>query len=73
MGADVVLARIGGESKREIRVERVHALVLQLVGAQLVQEANAAAFLAHVQNNATSLLLDLAHARGELLAAVAAQ
>lgn len=62
LGADVVLACIGGESKRKIRVERVHALVLQLVGAQLVQKANAAALLAHVQNNATSLLFDLAHA-----------
>ena len=47
-------------------------LVLEVVGAQLVVEADAAALLAHVDDDAAALLGDHLHRLLELLAAVAA-
>ena len=46
---------------------------LQLVRAELVQEADSAAFLAHVQDDAAPLGLDAGERLLELLAAVAEQ
>ena len=48
-------------------------LILQLIGTELVDESDAAAFLTHVQEHTAPFLLDLRHGGGELLAAVAAQ
>ena len=47
-------------------------LLLQLVGAQLVEQADAPAFLGHVEQHAPAFLLDAFQAACQLLAAVAA-
>ena len=50
--ADAVVAAVGLEAQRQVGLDRVHAFVLQGVGAQLVVEADAAPFLAHVDDDA---------------------
>ena len=57
----------------EVGVDGVEALLLQLVGPQLVQQADAAALLREVEQDALALLLDAQQRVLELLAAVAAQ
>ena len=73
LDADPVLARVGGEAELEVRLDRVEALLLQLVGLQLVQQADAAALLRHVEEHAALLGADPRERELELLAAVAAQ
>ena len=48
-------------------------LLLQLVGPELVEQADAAALLGHVEEDARALLLDARERPLELLAAVAAE
>ena len=70
--ADPPLPRVGREPEREVRLDRVEPVRLQLVGAELVEEADSAALLAHVQDDAAILLgLDARERVLELLAAVA--
>ena len=57
----------------EVRLDRVEPLLLQLVRLQLVQQADPAALLRHVEEDAAALLLDPAERQLELLAAVAAE
>ena len=73
LGADAVVAQVGRQAELQVRVDGVEALLLELVGAQLVEQADPAALLREVEEHALALLLD-AHERVlELLAAVAAQ
>ena len=71
--ADPVVARVGGEAELEVRLDGVETLLLQLVRAQLVDQADAATLLRHVEQHAAALRLDLRERLLELLAAVAAQ
>src|SRR5581483_3405705 len=71
--ADPVVARIGGKAEAQVRVDRVEALLLQLVRRELVEQPDAAALLADVEEHAAALALDLRERLLELLAAVAAQ
>ena len=70
---DPALALVGREPEREVRVDGVHPLLLQLVRLQLVQQPDAASLLGHVQQHAAALGHDRAQRELELLAAVAAQ
>ena len=70
--ADAVVAQVRCKAELDIGLDRVAPLVLQRVGAHLVGEADAAAFLAHVEHDALPLCLDLLQGERELLAAVAA-
>ena len=67
-----VLPRVGGEAEPEVRLDRVEALLLELVGAQLVEQADPASLLGEVEQHARALLLDPPQRPLELLAAVAA-
>ena len=67
-----VVAHVGGKTQRVVGLDRVVALVLQRVGADLVEQADAAALVEHVDQHAAPGLLDLVHRRFELFAAVAA-
>ena len=73
LGADVVLPLVPGKAQGQVGVQGVHALLLELIGPELVDEADAPALLAHVEEHAPPLPLDLPHGGGKLLAAVAAQ
>ena len=67
--ADEVFAQICREAECQIRFQRIHAAILQLVRAQLVDETDPAALLAHIEQYAAAFLLDLLHRSGKLLAA----
>ena len=71
--ADAVVAHVGAEAEHLVRLDRVEALVLERVGLELVLEADPAALLAHVEDDALPRVLDRAHGRVELRAAVAAE
>ena len=71
--ADAVVAQVDRQAELEVGVDRVHPLVLQVVGAQLVQQADPAALLGEVEQDAGALALDHRQRGLELLAAVAAQ
>ena len=70
---DAVVAQVDRQAELEVGVDRVHPAVLQLVGAELVEQPDPAALLRQVQQHAAALALDLRQCRLELLAAVAAQ
>ncbi len=65
-GADVELAQhlggrlidplIGAEAELQIGLQRIRAGILQLIGAQLVHQADAAAFLREIEQHAAALL-----------------
>src|SRR5262249_674356 len=71
--ADAVVAHVRLEAELGIRLHRVGTGLLQLVRAQLVQQADAATLLRHVEEYPALLRRDLAQRLLELLAAVAAQ
>ena len=62
-----------GRPSSEVRLDRVQARLLQLVRLELVQQADAAALLRHVQEHARIFLGQPLERLLELLAAVAAQ
>ena len=67
-----VFAHVGIEAQGEVGVHGVHPLLLQCVSLQLVHQADAAAFLAHIQQHAAAFRLDLLHRTMQLVAAIAA-
>ena len=71
--ADAVVAQVDRQPELEVGVDGVQPLVLQVVGAQLVQQADPAALLGQVEQDAGALALDHRQRGLELLAAVAAQ
>ncbi len=72
LGADPVVTQVGGEAELEVGLDRVDALLLELVGAQLVEQADAAPLLGEVEQDSPALALDHRERRRKLLAAVAA-
>src|SRR5207247_8652707 len=69
---DAVVAAVGGEAERFVRLDGIEALLLlELVGTHLVAEADATALLPHVDEDAAALGSDLLEREGYLLAAVA--
>ena len=72
-GGGRVLPLIGLVAERQVGVDRVQALVLEVVGPQLVPQPNAAALLAQVDQNAGTLLSDAFDRQVELLPTIAAQ
>ena len=71
--ADPVVAQVSREAELEVGVDGVEALLLELVGAELVEQSDPPALLAQVQQHADALLLDHRQRRLQLLAAIAAQ
>ena len=67
-----VIALIRFEAEPLVGLDRVEALVLELVRANLVREPDAAAFLIQIQQDAAAFLGDPLHGRIELGAAVTA-
>jgi hypothetical protein len=71
-GPGLVVPHVGGEPERVVRFDRVVAAVLQRVGPDLVEQADAAPLVEHVDQHARARLLDHRERRVELLAAIAA-
>ncbi|MNQ60504.1 hypothetical protein D3C85_747860 [compost metagenome] len=68
-----VVALVGAEAQALVGFHRIGAAILQLVGADLVQQADAATFLAQVEQYATAGVGDGAQGGFELEAAIATQ
>ena len=73
LGADPVVAQVGGQPETLVGFDGVEAVLLQAVGLELVQQADPAPLLGEVEQDPLSLALDHRKGGGELLAAVAAQ
>ena len=69
---DAVVALVIVEAERGVGVHRVEAAVLKLVGAHLVGETDAAAFLREIEDDAAAGLLQPRQRKLELIAAIAA-
>ncbi|BAS94404.1 Os05g0460500 [Oryza sativa Japonica Group] len=73
LGADAVLAGVDGEAELDVGLDGVVAVVLEVVGAELLAEADAAALVAaEVDEDAAAGLVDELHRQVQLVAAVAA-
>ena len=72
LAADAVVAFVDGEAESLVGFDGVVAFFLEGVGVELVGEADAAAFLAEVDEGAFAFLFDHLHGGGELGAAIAA-
>jgi hypothetical protein len=68
-----VPAEIGLEAQLNVCLDRIGAAILQLIGAELVHQTNAAAFLMLINQNSAALFADGVQRQLELGAAVAAQ
>ena len=64
LSANSVIAQIGGEAESLVGFHGVETAILQAVGAKLVDQSDAATFLAEVDDNALSGCFD--HAQGGL-------
>jgi hypothetical protein len=72
--ADPVVARVGGEPELDVRLDGVAALLLQVVRAELVRDADRSPLVtADVQDDAAVLLTDPLERGVELVTAVAPQ
>ena len=71
LGTDAVFAEVGVVAEFEVGVDGVVALFLEFVGADFSGEADAAAFLAHVEEDAFAGVGDSFHSLAQLAAAVA--
>ncbi len=72
LGTDAVVPQVLLESQLDVRLHGVAAVLLQLIGLDLVHQADAPALLMHVDDDALAGLVDDLHGRVELVAAVAA-
>src|SRR6185503_9817629 len=71
--AGPVLADVGGETELQVGLDGVVALVLELVRLELLDQADAAAFLPDVEEDAALLAGDEGERGFHLLAALAAE
>lgn len=71
LSADPVFAQVGRKAELYVCLNGIEALFLQLIRLQLVDQTDAAAFLAHIEQHATAFLVDLLHGCRQLLTAVA--
>ena len=64
---------VGTEAELLVRVDGIESVILQLVGAQLVDQADAAAFLRQVEQHAPAGRLNFRDSAAQLIATVAAK
>src|SRR5437868_3685046 len=73
LGADSVVAQVRLEAEPLIRFDGIDSLVLKLVGLELVEQADAAALLIEIDDDALSFFGNHFHRGVELPTTVAAQ
>jgi hypothetical protein len=69
---DAVIALIGREPEQHVGFDRIGAAVLQCIGAQLVGEADAAAFLMQIEQHAAAFFGNRGECRLALRGTIAA-
>src|SRR4051812_10469548 len=72
LDAECVVSQVRFESQVVIRLYRVHASVLKLIGPQLVDQSNAAAFLQLINQYSVAFLRDRLQGEFQLLATITA-
>ncbi len=72
LGTKPVIAEVHGESEAKVGFHGIESVLLEFVGADFRTEADAASFLAHIEEDAISFFLDALHGLVELRAAIAA-
>ena len=72
-GGQAIIARVDSKAKGFVCLDGVSTFVLQLVGAEFVDDADATAFFHFVDNEATTVAGDGREGKLKLLAAIAAQ
>ena len=73
LGSHAVVAQIGREAEALVGLHRVKAAILQGIGLELVDQANAASLLAEIHHHALTGGLDHLEGRLQLRAAITAQ
>ena len=68
-----IVAQVSGKTQAPVGLHRVHAMVLQLIGLQLVHQSDSAPFLVLVNEQAATLGCDVLEGQFELVPAVATQ
>ncbi len=68
-----VVALVGAKTQLQVRLDGVGTAILQFIGTDLVQQADAATFLAQVEEHAAALLGDGGKRAFQLETAIAAQ
>ena len=68
-----VFAGVRGKTESFVGFDRVHALILQLIGAQLVHQADAAAFLRKIKQHTARRFRNFFERKFKLRAAIAAK
>ena len=72
LGADAIVALVGVVAEVDVGVDRVVALLLQLIGRDFGHQPDAAAFLVEIEHHSFALFFDELHGLVQLVAAVAA-
>ena len=73
LGSEAVVALVGLESEGLVGFDGIEAAILKFVGAELVDDSDAAAFLGDVEHDAGSFGFDHLEGGAELVAAIAAE
>src|SRR5207253_5287079 len=73
LDSDAVVARVGLEAEREVRFDRVETVVLQLIGLDLFDQPDAAAFLWQIDEYAGPFAADHVEGHVKLVAAIATE
>src|SRR5436189_6401928 len=68
---EAVIAQVSCVPEFRVGLYRVESFLLQLVSVDFCRQADTAALLAHVNQNALTFLLDLPHCRVQLISAIA--
>ena len=71
LSPETVVAQIGWITKFGICLHRIESFFLQFVGVNFCREPDAAAFLAHINQNAIAFFLDLSQRRVQLVSTIA--
>lgn len=72
LGTDPVFAKVRSETEFFVGFDCIVALFLEDIGFEFIDEADATAFLAHVEEDAPAFGVDLCQGSGQLFTAVAA-
>ncbi len=73
VGTDGVITHVGGKAQGHVGLDGIGPLILQMIGPDLVEQADATPFLTHIQQNAAARLGDILEGGLQLEAAITAQ
>lgn len=72
-GSGSVFAQVGRKAQCQVCLDRVHALILQAIGPQLIDQTNASTFLTKIEQHTSATGFDAAKGLGQLFATITSQ